>query len=188
MYDDTVKPKCQCGSVTPCNNANSPCDCTAYCFLYERQVAAFDRLQCVTISPNPNRISDYVTLVDDLKRDLLKKLSLVTHDYIIVLELAGLRPHFHCVFDVKDPVGFNIKLLNASRYDNIKKHAMFKNGMHYMFKDVTKTYTETGIIPIMEKADIDEYNLQLKLKREEEEKERKLRMGIEVCDRYMFKF
>lgn len=180
MYDDTATAKCKCSVPYKCDMSAVQCDCAAYCPLYEGSVAFYARPYYITISPNPSNITTYKKLVDDYKQEILKKLIKVTKDYIVVLELAGIRPHFHCIFDVKDPVGFNIKLLNLSRYDNVKKHGPFKKGLHYLFKDVTKTYNETGIIPIIERADVVEYNDRLKKQKEEEDYNRKRQMGIEV--------
>lgn len=168
MYDDTVKSnsidrKCKCKVGTHCGRTD--CDCGGMCEIFEGQMADILTWNAVTVSPDPRTIEDYDQLQTTWQNRFTKLLPHI-EDCIIVLELAGLRPHYHCVFKVKDKVGFNIKLLNWSRHDNIKKHNMFKDGLHYLFKDVDKTYDETKIIPILLHDDLIETKLQQKLNRQ----------------------
>lgn len=146
MYEHTANRSCECKVNTPCGKDN--CSCIGFCGLFEGEVAEFKSYTAATISPDPRDIADYDTLHNDWLSFFVKLLPHID-DCIIVLELAGLRPHYHCIFKVKDYVGFNIKLLNRSRYHNIKKHNMFKDGLHYLFKSVDETYKQTNIIPIV---------------------------------------
>lgn len=146
MYEHTAIAECPCTTGTDCRRLN--CFCSGFCGLYEGEVAEFKSYTAATISPDPRTIDDYDSSHNDWL-DWFTKLLPTLHDCIIVLELAGVRPHYHCLFKVKDRVGFNIKLLNRSRYHNVKTHNMFKDGLHYLFKDVDNTYKGTGIIPIV---------------------------------------
>lgn len=154
MYDDTVTGKCRCQITSTCSVHSNDCNCEAYCEIYAGAVARYIDKQYVTISPDPLTIANYSKMHESYIEGLFHKLVKVTNDFIIVLELAGLRPHYHCIFDVRDRVGFNIKLLNHSKYNNVKKHGPFKQGLHYLFKDVVKTHLETNIVPILERSDV----------------------------------
>lgn len=150
MYD-TANASCTCTVGTVCSRTH--CFCSGMCRLFAGEVADLKQCQAVTISPDPRTIVDYISMHAEWQEHFVK-LRHVISDCIIVLELAGLRPHYHCVFTVKDPVGFNIKLLNLSKVHNIKKHNMFKEGLHYIFKEVDTTYEQTGILPVFIYEDI----------------------------------
>lgn len=130
------------------------CDCQAYCPLYERTVAEYKNPRYLTISPNPKDYPSLTNLVSEWQ-ELFIKLMPALEDGVIVLELAGgIRPHFHCILDVKDRIKFTSTLYCWSRYHNVKQHNAFLKGLHYIFKDVSKTYKETGIVPIVEIGDL----------------------------------
>lgn len=183
MYDDTINGKCRCTCTSACTNSDPTCNCEAYCKLYERAVASFGNKSYVTISPDPRHIDgDYQKLFEEYRTELFKKLYKVTNDFIVVLELAGFRPHFHCIFDVKDQIGFNIKLLNHSKYNNVKKHGPFKGGLHYIFKEADKTYRGTGIVPILEWGDI-EQDIKLRKERLEQQRREHRRLYVEQLNK-----
>lgn len=151
MLDDAQL--CECNEQSKCDRKKIQCDCKQYCMLYERTVADFKSVQCATISPNPRNFTTY-TQVHTEWIDKFYKMRRHINGAIIVLELAGLRPHYHCIFDVKDKVGFTATLFSWSQYENVKKHNMFKGKLHYLFKQVDKTKEETGIEPIYTYADM----------------------------------
>lgn len=182
MYDDTATAKCPCTTVSTCDGLSNICSCAAFCPLYEGTVASYTRRRYSTISPNPSGIDpDYSKMMKWYRNGLFRQLSKVCNDFIIVLELAGtMRPHFHCIFDVRDMVGFNIKMFNESRISNVKIHSEFKKGMHYMFKDIDSTYKNTGVIPILERGDIlNDIEYEKDRRREE-----KLQLILEQRDNY----
>lgn len=146
MYDDTVMPKCNCDITDKCR-ADNTCSCADYCRVHERTVAQYRNRQCVTVSPN---IKDYESFDKLLVEwhDNFYKLKKHLIGGVIVLEMAGLRPHYHCIFDVRDNVYFTKTLFCWSKYHNVKKHNMFKNGLHYIFKDIAATIRDTGADPI----------------------------------------
>lgn len=173
MSNDSLPEKCDCEEVDKCIRMGVCC-CTNYCGRYARTLAEYITPVYVTISPNPHEITTYEALQESMKTGIFYKLAKASRDCICVLELAGCRPHYHCLFDVKDKVGFNIRLLNYSKYSNAKKHNKFKGGYHYLFKDVDITREETEIEPILSYEKIIEYNVkkkkETKLKREGEVK------------------
>lgn len=123
--------------------------------VYTDQVSKWDNVTYFTISPNPQRFEkyDYVRIYDEWRQIFRHALYNTCHDYIIVYELAGLRPHFHGVASIKDKVGFTKRMFNISRYDNVKIHNQFKKGIPYLFKDVDNTYKATHIVPVFERDD-----------------------------------
>lgn len=149
MYDDTANGKCPCENRTACSQNN--CNCSGLCGLFQWTLDELNQFTAVTVSPDPRTIdlTSYSQFIDEWLDIFTKKILSTITDGVIVMELAGLRPHFHCVFNVRDKVGFNIRLFNLSKIHNIKKHNMFKGGLHYLFKEVDKTYLETQTVPII---------------------------------------
>lgn len=152
MLDDTDFAKCKC-SESDCSRNASECDCSQYCFLFTGTVAGFTNRRCVTISPNPHSF-ETIPKVHDEWLERFYKMRRHISGAVIVLELAGLRPHYHCIFDVVDRVGFTATLFSWSTYHNVKRHNMFKGGIHYLFKEVNKTRADTEIDPIFTYADM----------------------------------
>lgn len=151
--------------------------CKAYCCLYEGEMALYDNINYVTISPNPKDYPDRKHLLDDWQEKFIKLLPSYSKS-LIVLELAGgLRPHYHCIFDVTDNIKFTATLYKWSIYHNVKIHGKFKSGLHYMFKSVDETYRATGQIPIIEYEDYTAI-LRLRQDRKAEEKERQKALNM----------
>lgn len=144
---------CECIITTECRRGKDSCQCKSYCGLHARAVAGFTNTVCATISPNPNSIESYHKTNSDWA-ERFYKLRKHLSGGVIVLELAGLRPHYHCIFDVRDKIGFTATLLSWSKYDNVKKHNMFSGGVHYIFKEVDLTRDLTGIEPVLTYGDL----------------------------------
>lgn len=166
MYEDTA-------------NAETKSEATPLHELYAGQVDLFTRPYYWTISPDPRTYDGYTKGHEYWTSEIRRIMYHTCNDYLYTLELAGLRPHYHGVCDVKDLIGFNTKMFNASRYDNIKIHGKFKDGLKYMFKSVSDTYDRTGIIPIRERDDDVEYKKQQQSIREES----KRKFIIDIVDR-----
>lgn len=150
-----------------CNCCGIPnCQCEGICHLVDRDIQTFKRLQCFTVSPNPKQYDNIPKLIEDWND---KFYSLCKHlsDGIFVIEMDGVRPHYHCVVDILDKVGFNQTLFCWSQYHNVKKHDMFKRGIHYLFKDVERTYEDIAVFPIRTYADYNNIRIANKAKRQE---------------------
>lgn len=151
-----------------------------YCELHEGTVASFKRSIYFTISPNPRDYEGYEKGHTLWMAKIRHIMFNTCCDYIYVLELAGLRPHYHGVADVKDLVGFNKRMYNASRFDNVKVHNKFKDGLNYIFKSVDDTEERTGISPIRTRLDDVSYKKQKQI----EKNEAKKKLSIEPINDY----
>ena len=144
------------------------CPCASICPLYKGEMAKFINKRYLTISPRP---SDYKSISDMVEQwvDNFIKLSPALAGAIVVLELAqGIRPHFHCILDCKDNIKLTSTLFCWSQYHNVKLHAAFKEGLHYLFKDVDNTFSSTGLVPIYELDDFLRIKSERKQKRQEQ--------------------
>mgnify|MGYP000010260085 CR=1 FL=1 len=145
MYDNAQL--CDCEITDNCKQDKDKCSCKEYCCLYARSLASFSSPLYFTVSPRIEETS-YTKICQEWRAKFYKMRRHIKGG-IFVLELAnGLRPHFHAVVDVVDKRGITATLFSWSRYDNVKKHGKYKNGFHYLFKDVEQTYEDTGIKPI----------------------------------------
>lgn len=166
MSDELPK-KCECTIGTPCTI--NKCDCEAFCSLYERQVAGFQNKKYFTVSPDTKNYHNSKTLISDWN-DMFTKMCRHCTDILVVLELAGgVRPHFHCIADVPNTElqYFSNTLMCWGNYNNVRLHAEFTKGFHYMFKDVQYTY-KCGHTPILEREDfISIYNGKVAKRKEE---------------------
>jgi len=142
---------CECNIGSVCIEKKQ-CDCKAYCSLYVEMVKAFTDIQCVTISPNTKLFKDQPSMLKDVLEEI-RKLGRHCINYLGVIEYES-QAHFHIIFDVKDRVKFNNYFFHIKQLHNSKKHNVFHNKLHYLFKDVSKTYKEIGQIPIFEMADL----------------------------------
>lgn len=149
MFNDTVNAKCECIENSECLQEN--CDCNSFCCIYIDQVKEWDSCQAFTISPNPLQYES-IEKMDADWQDNFRKLNKKCHDLLVVMEKAN-KVHYHGIANISDKIGFNALLFSLSRYHNVKQHNIFKNKLHYLFKDVYKTYQATGICPVHESLD-----------------------------------
>lgn len=145
MYDDNHK-LCDCEVSSNCPFDLSRCSCTKYCELYARQMEQYASPAYITISPRPS--GDSYKKIYDEWRGYFYKMRKHLNNGVFVLELAGIRPHFHAIVDIKDRIGFMATLHSWSQYHNVKKHNKYKKGYHYLFKDIQETKDSTGLDPI----------------------------------------
>lgn len=137
----TEENKCTCEHITVCTR--DVCDCNPYCennkALLEQHKAATPRFKkFITISPRPTS--------DSMEKQLtgwkieLNKLAKASKLLLIVAELnSSAQLHFHGVAIPKDLFKFNRIMRRISTWDNSKQHSAFKDGYHYLFKDVDYT-------------------------------------------------
>ena len=105
----------------------------------------------LTISPNPREYSS----IDQLYKDWTEKFYKIQRHFdqlLVVAELSS-QLHYHCIGVLKDPVGWTRHRYKLSLFHNFKVHKMFKNKLHYLFKDVVKTYNSLHKQVIFEKED-----------------------------------
>lgn len=144
MIDDNL---CLCKNQTSCKQNKDKCTCTSYCELYAGTMAEYKVPRYVTVSPQPR---DYNSIADCYTewKQMFYKMRKHLNGGIFVLELAGGRPHFHLVLDIKDKIGFTSTIFSWQKYHNVKIHNKYRNGYHYLFKEVEATYDNTGLDPI----------------------------------------
>lgn len=141
---------CECPMDSACTNKKERCDCPEYCQQYYDTLDSIGRPVCVTVSPDC-REYDSLDKCHEQWRGYFYKMRRHLKYGIFVLEIAqGRRPHYHMMLDVKDKIGLTKTLYSWGKYHNVKKHNMFHNGIHYLFKEVNYTRTNTGIEPIMD--------------------------------------
>ena len=137
MYNDTsIAEPCSCVEGDNCSQTN--CDCIGFCKLYIRDVKKWESPIAFTISPNPREYSS----IDQLYKDWTEKFYKIQRHFdqlLVVAELSS-QLHYHCIGVLKDPVGWTRHRYKLSLFHNFKVHKMFKNKLHYLFKDVVKTY------------------------------------------------
>lgn len=150
MYKQTIR-ECECG--IPDMHTRQNCSCAGFCELYYHQVNDWQNAYAFTISPDLKLYEHNIEKCHSDWVDNFKKFTKHLNDCIVVLEMDGFRPHYHCIAYVKSTIGYNATLLSWSNYHNVKSHAMFKERLHYLFKDVVSTYEKTNIVPILEYSD-----------------------------------
>lgn len=151
MYNDTTNAEsCECVAGYQCTQVN--CDCSGFCQLYIEDVKTWEKPIALTISPNPKEYSSIDNLYKDWKEKFIK-FSKHFSKIIIVAEMAN-QLHFHIVGVISDEYGYTKHKFKLSLFHNIKQHGMFKHKLHYLFKDVAKTYKRIKNNPILEKGDL----------------------------------
>jgi len=147
--------------------------------LYAKVVDAYQVRQCFTVSPDMRMYSSYDDVVDVWHRHFYKMRRHINGG-LFVLELAGIRPHFHCVIDVSDKIGVTKTLFSWAKYHNVRKHNMFKDGIKYLFKEYDNTKDCTGIEPLYTYEDIIKEETRREIERIAQKRQRKLELHEDV--------
>lgn len=150
MYITTGEKTCEC--VTPDQCIQNSCDCSAFCHLYYDEVKTWAYPTYFTISPNPRDYTNVANLYEAWFT-ILTKLQKHFSKLLVVLEYSN-QMHYHCVGVLKDIVGFTNHKFKLSLYNNFKVHGCFKNKLHYLFKDVPKTFKMVNRKVVFEKEDL----------------------------------
>jgi len=171
--NDKPSEKCTCETESHCTFDKTKCSCTAYCTLHAGSMAKYLKPKYFTISPDMRQYNTIKECVTEW-HDCFYKMRKNIRDGVFVMEMAGgIRPHFHCIVDVTNLVGYTKTLFAWQKYHNVKNHNKYTNGYHYLFKEIDETKELTDIDPIYTYDDILKQETDRILKRSLQRLERK---------------
>ncbi len=158
---------CKCLTISQCELKD--CDCQSFCSLLMDEYISIihsPKYYFTTVSP-PHIYSTQKECIDQFKHELEKFIS-CTNYLICVIELSKKHvPHFHILYSINDIIKHShiiFELAKTNNVEAIRQHEP-KYKIHYLFKDIIKTFNNININPIITTDDIKMWKQQRKQSR-----------------------